>query len=374
MTEPSAQATAITLIMPCYNRAHDLKRALEAYDRQSTREPFELIAVDDCSKDETYQVLTSYQPRHYLLRVERQEKNAGPASARNRAIPLVRSPLVAFVGDDILPDEDFVQGHLDAHQRYPDRGVAILGKVQWPEDMPCNTLMTHIDGIGAEQFSYHYLVDGQEYDFRHLYTANISLKTEFLRSIDRWFDTDFTHAAFEDVELAYRLSKMGLKIIYQSAIGASHYHYHTLWTFFERQYKSGLMAVVLVRKHFELNHLMRTPLLQVLGLFLRPWLLFREFSEEKKSWAEALAYRLASHYEWDSYAWLDWWYVFLLRYAYFTGVLDGVFGKTRLGAFIRRVYCAHYLIPELRQNIYRLWQEQRLPEFITASEMKILGY
>jgi glycosyltransferase involved in cell wall biosynthesis len=365
--------TAISVIMPCYNRAYDLKRVLEAYDHQTTREEFELIAVDDCSKDETYQVLTSYQPQHYLLRVERQEKNAGQGAARNRAIPLVNSPLVAFVGDDILPDANFVQGHLDAHRCYPAEPVAILGRIQWPNDIPINLLMAHIDGVGAEQFSFHYFVDGQEYDYRHLYTSNISLKTSFLRSVNTWFDTDFVLYGFEDVELGYRLSKLGLKIIYQAAIGASHYHYHNVWTFLERQYKCGLMAVVLVRKHPELNSLMRTPVLQLLRLGFRPGVFFKKNTEEDRLWAEALAYRLSSYYEWKAPAWLDHWYVFILRYAYFTGILQGVFSSPGLSAWIRNLYCANYLLPQLRAYITQAWQEQAaLPEFMTLSDIKRL--
>jgi cellulose synthase/poly-beta-1,6-N-acetylglucosamine synthase-like glycosyltransferase len=44
----------LTLVMPCYNRARDLQRVLEAYDRQETDAPFEILAVDDASTDDTY--------------------------------------------------------------------------------------------------------------------------------------------------------------------------------------------------------------------------------------------------------------------------------------------------------------------------------
>lgn len=366
---------AISIIMPSYNRAYDLKRVLEAYDRQTTKEMFELIVVDDCSQDETYQVLTSFRPQHYKLRIERQERNAGQGAARNRAIPLVQSPLVAFVGDDIFPDTKFVQGHLEAHKRFPQESAAILGQIHWPNDMPCNSLMAHIDGIGAEQFSYHYLQDGQEYDYRHFYTSNISLHTNFLCSINTWFDLDFVLYGFEDIELAYRLSKKGLKIVYQASIGASHYHYHSVWTFLERQLKCGLMAVVLTRKHPELNFLIRTPLLQVLGLFLRPWLLIRKSTEKERTWVETLAYRLASFYEWDENPILDYFYVELLRYAYFSGVLQGVLGKSKFGPRARDLYCTNYLIPVLLNYVDQaIKTDVPLPEFFTQGEIQALAH
>src|SRR4051794_12311019 len=101
--------SAISIVMPCHNRVHDLHRVLAAYDKQTSAESFELIAVDDASTDSTYDLLRSYQAQKYTLRVERLDRNQGPASARNRGIALARSPLVLFVGDDILPQHSFVQ-------------------------------------------------------------------------------------------------------------------------------------------------------------------------------------------------------------------------------------------------------------------------
>lgn len=244
---------AISLIMPCYNREYDLLRVLEAYDHQDVGVPFEVIAIDDASSDHTYELLTAYKPKNYSLIVERQATNQGPAAARNRGIAIVQAPITVFVGDDILPAPGFVYQHIKSHTLYSDPHTAILGKTTWPPDITMNTLMAHIDGAGAQQFSYYYLQDGQEYDFRHFYTSNISIKTDFLKSLDHWFDTDFKYAAFEDAELAYRLSKKGLHIYYVSAPLAYHYHYHTIWSFSKRQYHAGLMACMLVKKHPELS-------------------------------------------------------------------------------------------------------------------------
>jgi glycosyltransferase involved in cell wall biosynthesis len=127
--------------MPCYDRGYDLLRILQAYDRQATDQPFEIIAVDDASKDNTYQVLSSYQPQNYKISIIRLEKNQGPGNARNQGISRASSPLIAFVGDDILPSPGFVEDHLKAHSIYTDEKTAILGQITWPDDLPCNTLI-----------------------------------------------------------------------------------------------------------------------------------------------------------------------------------------------------------------------------------------
>ena len=240
--EMAIKSPACSIIMPCYNRAHDLKNVLDAYDQQDTTEFFELIAIDDCSQDHTFELISTYKPKHYRLRAFRQDVNQGPGAARNRGIAEVQSPLTIIVGDDILPERNFIRLHLKAHEVFPEQETAILGRIVWPDDLPQNTLMQHIDGAGAEQFSYHYMQHGQVYDYRHFYTANISVKTALLHSIDSWFDTEFEYAAFEDVELSYRLrQEKGMQIIYLADIVGNHYHYHTIWSFSTRQYKAGKM-------------------------------------------------------------------------------------------------------------------------------------
>jgi glycosyltransferase involved in cell wall biosynthesis len=351
---------AISIIMPCHNRAYDLQRVLAAFDAQDNVAPFELVAIDDASDDTTYEILRSYQSVRYTLSAERFERNRGPAAARNRGIQLARSPLVLFVGDDILPEADLVRRHLEAHCRYPAPEVAILGRVTWPDDMPQNTLMRHIDGMGAQQFSYHYLQDGQEYDFRQLYTANVSLKKEVFQRVDHWFDTDFTYAAFEDAELAYRLSKHGLKIIYSSQPVGQHYHYHTVWTFATRQYRCGLMACVFAHKHPEASNFLRVTRTKYWIILV--WLrrlentAFRDTSAISQ-YLENHALHLASYYEWSSNHLLDELYLKVLEYFWHKGLIDGVFKSSANIVELRNAYAIYYLVPVLKAFIQRAMQE-----------------
>ncbi len=339
----------ISLIMPCYNRAYDLKNVLESYDKQVLDENFEIIAIDDCSSDDTLRVLTSYKPKRYSLRIETFTENQGPAFARNRGIKLVKSPVVMFVGDDILPDQFLVKGHLAAHRRYPKKNIAVLGRVIWPPDMPINTLMKHIDGIGAQQFSYYYFQDEQEYDFRHFYTANISLKSDFLKSIEKKFDTEFTYAAFEDVELAYRLSKNNLKILYQSILIGYHYHYHNIWTFSERQYKAGLMASLLIKKHPELTF-------RIIGLhwykLIINHLLLKPISNKNNDIRPTLEIEILqrlSEFEWTPYPSQENHYLQTLNYFFYKGFIFGRLGETPIANKICNNYAQKILTPILTQ-------------------------
>jgi len=336
---------SVSVVIPCHNRAYDLVRMLRAYDSQIVDEPFELIAIDDASDDETYELLTSYRPEHYLLRVEHLEKNLGPATARNRGILLSDAPLILFAGDDIVPHPHLIRGHLAAHRYYPEKEIAILGRVLWPEDLPVNTLMVHIDGIGAQQFSYHYFQDGREYDYRHLYTANVSLKKEILLSQEKLFDTDFEYAAFEDVELSYRLVRKGLRIIYSSHLMGYHYHYHNIWTFSERMYRVGLMARLMIQKHPKTRR-------RILGrkwpLRIARWKLmepFHHYSLERAQRLETQLLHLSSSYEWRHHPFLDELYLKFLTYFFFKGLIYGMFGETHFARKVNDLCADEFLAP-----------------------------
>ncbi len=337
METMNAEQPAISVIMPCYNRSHDLRRILEAYDQQDAGQPFEIIAIDDASMDDTFALLSGFHANHFRLIAETQSHNQGPAAARNRALGLVSAPLVVIVGDDILPERDFIRRHLDAHQFYPEENTAILGRVCWPDDMPCNTLMRHIDGIGAQQFGYHYLHSGRDYSFFHFYTANISIKMNMLRKLDHWFDTDFPYAAWEDAELSYRLwRKQGMRIKYIASPTGRHYHYHNIWTFSARQYQVGRMAQVMVRKHPELELVLRGPARRALGYGMRA--LAGTGRRRPHAALEARALELASLHEWDGHPLLDIFYLRLLEYYYFKGWIDALFGRMKP---VSRIHDAH---------------------------------
>lgn len=344
----------ITVLMATYNRAKDLLRVLQAYEQQTTPAPFELLVVDDASQDNTLAVLGAYQPQRYRLRVERMEKNSGQGMARNRAIPLASSPLILFTGDDMLPEPTFIEAHLAAHRRYPDEKVAILGRVSWPSNMPVNALMAHIDGVGAEQFSYHYLRDEHEYDFRHLYTSNVSLHRSLLLQEKHWFDPDFVMYGYEDAELGYRLARRGLRILYSSLPLVYHYHYHTVHTFAKRQYKAGRMACVFVRKHPETADLilgrrfarLQVALLKAASRFFSP-------SGAPAAQMEKDILTLASAYEWSPNPLTDQLFQLVLMYFFNKGIIDGMMNSSKNLARAQDIYARRALTRIMSWFTYR---------------------
>lgn len=242
----------VSVVVPTFNRAEGLRRVLRGFEQQRPHDlPFEVVVVDDGSDDDTSELLAAWRSRRYPLRFARQP-NGGPARARNQALTMAAGEIVLFGGDDIEPHPLLVAEHVREHNRRGDPRTAVLGLTRWPEDEELTSTMRHIDGPGAQQFSYAVFTDGAEYDFRHFYTSNVSIRSDLLRSEAGGFSTEFPAAAFEDAELAYRLSMRGMRIVYRASALAWHRHRYDARSFFDRQRKCGEMADVFVRAHPQL--------------------------------------------------------------------------------------------------------------------------
>jgi glycosyltransferase involved in cell wall biosynthesis len=98
MTAPApGGAPAVSVILPTYNRAATLRRAVHSVLHQSFGD-LELIVVDDGSDDGTSELLSRFaDPR---LRVLRREVPGGPAQARNAGLRAARGALLAFQDSD----------------------------------------------------------------------------------------------------------------------------------------------------------------------------------------------------------------------------------------------------------------------------------
>lgn len=91
--------TVVSVVIPAYNRAHIVGRAIESAIAQS-RQPFEIIVVDDCSTDRTREVLAGWQRLDSRVRPLLRTTNGGPAGARNTGVEVATGNLIAFLDSD----------------------------------------------------------------------------------------------------------------------------------------------------------------------------------------------------------------------------------------------------------------------------------
>jgi glycosyltransferase involved in cell wall biosynthesis len=226
-----------------------LLRVLDALENQLDAPLFEVIVIDDGSGDETSNVMHERSAKHYALTF-RTQPNAGPGQARNHGISLATGRYILFIGDDTVPEPRFLAEHARTHEKAGgDALVACLGYTAWPPGERVTAFMDYINDYGL-QFGYKLIRDGETVPFNFFYTSNISLDRQLLG--DAPFDTTFPAAAWEDIELAFRLDARGLKIRYNARAVTRHYHAMTVDSFARRQYTVGRSGAIFYRKHPEL--------------------------------------------------------------------------------------------------------------------------
>jgi teichuronic acid biosynthesis glycosyltransferase TuaG len=93
---------SVSVVMPAYNAQHYIAATIESVLTQ-TFSDFELLVVDDCSKDSTAEIVAGYASRDERVRLIRLPKNCGaPAGPRNFGVRAAAGKWIAFLdADDI---------------------------------------------------------------------------------------------------------------------------------------------------------------------------------------------------------------------------------------------------------------------------------
>jgi len=96
----------VSIIIPTCNRAQMLSRAIDSALRQ-TYQNIEIIIVDDCSRDNTYEIVHNYLNKDKRIVYFRNEENRGAAYSRNVGIERSQGSFLAFLDDDCeyLPEK-----------------------------------------------------------------------------------------------------------------------------------------------------------------------------------------------------------------------------------------------------------------------------
>lgn len=98
------QNKMVSIILPVFNAERFLSQCLDSILRQ-TYQDWELIAVDDGSKDRCLEILKSYEKRDDRIHII-SKKNEGVSIARNVALSQVRGEYIYFVDSDDIVMQD----------------------------------------------------------------------------------------------------------------------------------------------------------------------------------------------------------------------------------------------------------------------------
>jgi serine acetyltransferase/GT2 family glycosyltransferase len=233
----------VSVVIATYNRQALLRRLLEQLDEQTIgTSHYEVIAVDDGSKEDTRAQLAGLQTK-YPLRIERQE-NAGAATARQRGVDLATGKVIVIVDDDMQVKRDFLAKHLEKHAT--DRTV-VLGRLR-PDaklsDMPLfERFYARVLASKAEAFaSGKAVVRGHD-----VYTGNVSFPRQLFLDAGG-FDAQFR--ALEDEELGIRLEKYGATFAFANEAESVHgSDWTSMKAWMNRAQRDGVYQAKVSRKH-----------------------------------------------------------------------------------------------------------------------------
>lgn len=124
MTETTPSGAPLFTVAVCtWNRAARLRRALESHAAQRVPDglAWEMIVVDNCSTDETPQVIEEFAGRLPLRRVA--EPHLGLSHARNAAAREARGAYVVWTDDDVFVGPDWLAAYARAVRDHPDAAV-----------------------------------------------------------------------------------------------------------------------------------------------------------------------------------------------------------------------------------------------------------
>lgn len=121
----------VTVIMPMLNRATVVGAAIQSVLDQSYRN-FELIVIDDGSRDESAEVVRSFaDPRIHLLE---NSQRMGVSFARNRGLASAKGELIAYLDSDNSWRTGYLKAMAGAFQALPDAGAVYSGQYLYKGD------------------------------------------------------------------------------------------------------------------------------------------------------------------------------------------------------------------------------------------------
>lgn len=232
--------TSVSVIIPCYNAESIILRTLEALDGQSVRN-FEVILVDDGSKDETVKVAKSFKPKNFKLAVLA-EKHAGPAAQRNRGAEKAKGELLLFTDSDCVPDRNWVE---EMVKPFSDKNI--VGVSGTYRTLNNDKMIARFEGYEIEK--RHAKMAKKKYvDFIGSFSAGYR-KNIFKKF--GGFSSDFKRADAEDPELSFKIAKAGYKMVFNPKAVVAHPHVSTLKKFWKQKFSRGFWRVLLYKKHPE---------------------------------------------------------------------------------------------------------------------------
>ncbi len=114
----------VTVLMPAYNVGPYIKEAIESVLAQTYRD-FTLLVIDDCSTDDTAEVVKSFSDEH--IRYEKNDHNLGLAENLNRGLDLSETEFCARMDGDDIAEPRWLEKGVEVLDHHPEVAICSFG-------------------------------------------------------------------------------------------------------------------------------------------------------------------------------------------------------------------------------------------------------
>lgn len=124
----------ISILVAVYNTAPYLPQCLDSLCGQTLRD-IQIICIDDCSTDQSPQILADYAQRDARITLLRTPHNSGQAAARNLGLQIATGEFTTFVDSDDWLAPDALEQALGALAQNPANDCAVMRLIKYyPDD------------------------------------------------------------------------------------------------------------------------------------------------------------------------------------------------------------------------------------------------
>lgn len=167
----------VTIGIPTYNRADSFLRTCIESVLNQTYNNIEIIVSDNNSKDNTEEVVLSYNDDR--IRYIKQKENLGPIKNTNYCIGAATGAYLQILHDDDMIDPEFIEKCMEAAEYKTDKGIIIAGSREIDEKGNLKYEKRNLcKGLTADEF----FIKWYEKEL-HLFFCSILFNTEKLRAL-----------------------------------------------------------------------------------------------------------------------------------------------------------------------------------------------
>ena len=215
----------ISVIIPAYNAEKTIERCIKTI-LDNDYNDFEVIIVDDNSKDNTKQIVETFKDRR--LQFFSNEFNRGPSFSRNHAIKSSNGDLMLLLDADSYVDKNWIAKHAKLHK---DTRADIIGggviSIYKTIYGKCDSFCTWIFSIPYSGDTYL-----KRFFLPYLPTTNMSVKKAVFEKIEYFHEN---LRVGEDAEFCFRALKNGMKLFFKSDLIVYHRERDDFKSFIQHQ-------------------------------------------------------------------------------------------------------------------------------------------